>query len=157
MATLITTHDTGGRSVFSDKVSTEAHPIEIPGGNLSIIYSTHSFPHSLACEDDIDQFAHDRKNGIADGICPRNGHAAAIVSFAPGAVSAMHRTLSLDVMVIIEGELELYLDSGEKRIVRTGDSIVQRGTMHCWKNVTANGGWAKAAGPYRTISLSLCC
>jgi quercetin dioxygenase-like cupin family protein len=148
MPNLITTHDEQGRSVFSSKVPTEAHPIEIPGGNLSILWSSHTFPPSLATEHDIEQYEQDREHGIADGICPREGHAAAIVSFEPNGVSAMHRTTSLDVMVVLEGVMELYLDSGEKRTVKPGDSIVQRGTMHCWKNVTPNNGWARAVGAF---------
>jgi len=55
----------------------------------------------------------------------------------------MHRTESIDYGVVLEGEMELILDSGETRIMRRGDVCVQRGTMHAWKNVTANEGWAR--------------
>lgn len=30
--------------------------------------------------------------------------------------------------------VELILDSGETRILKTGDVVVQRGTMHQWRN-----------------------
>lgn len=55
----------------------------------------------------------------------------------------MHRTESIDYGVVLEGELELLLDSGEKRIMKRGDVCVQRATMHAWKNVTENAGWAR--------------
>lgn len=46
----------------------------------------------------------------------------------------MHRTVSLDYGVVLEGEVELHLDSGEKRRLLRGDIFVQRGTAHQWKN-----------------------
>lgn len=33
----------------------------------------------------------------------------------------MHRTVSIDYGVVLEGEIELTLDSGESRIMRRGD------------------------------------
>ena len=47
----------------------------------------------------------------------------------------MHRALSLDYGVVIEGVFELTLDSGESRIMHPGDISVNRGTAHRWRNV----------------------
>lgn len=146
MSHYITTHDAQGRSILSDKTPTAPHELFIPGGKMEIIYSSHHFPPTLATEEDIDQYVHDRTNGIEGGICPPQGTAAAIVSFGPNAVSAWHRTISLDVMVMIEGQMEAHLEGGEVRTLKAGDSMVQRGTLHMWKNVTPDNGWAKAAG-----------
>ena len=52
----------------------------------------------------------------------------------PGGVSPMHRTLTLDYGIIMSGEVELVLESGEKRLLRAGDTLVQRATMHQWRN-----------------------
>lgn len=75
---------------------------------------------------------------------------------APEAESGMHRTMTLDTIVVVEGEVEITLDSGEMRTLRVGDNLVQRGTMHKWRNVTPNDGWARwvvfiqaAAGPVK--------
>jgi quercetin dioxygenase-like cupin family protein len=54
----------------------------------------------------------------------------------------MHRTVSLDYGVVIEGEMELVLDSGETRLMRRGDMAIQRGTMHAWRNPSATD-WAR--------------
>ncbi|KAH8166879.1 hypothetical protein CIB48_g1394 [Xylaria polymorpha] len=48
----------------------------------------------------------------------------------PGGDSPMHRTISLDFVVLVEGEVQLTLDSGEVRDLKPGDIIIQRGTMH---------------------------
>lgn len=45
----------------------------------------------------------------------------------------MHRTHSLDYLVVLQGELTLILDSDET-VLRPMDSVVQRGTNHAWAN-----------------------
>ena len=55
----------------------------------------------------------------------------------------MHRTESIDYGVVLEGTIELVLDSGETRVMRRGDVCVQRGTMHAWKNISQNNEWAR--------------
>lgn len=46
-----------------------------------------------------------------------------------------HRTDSLDYAVVLDGEIWMLVDHGEV-LLRTGDSIVQRGTSHSWSNRT---------------------
>jgi mannose-6-phosphate isomerase-like protein (cupin superfamily) len=46
-----------------------------------------------------------------------------------------HRTPTVDIFVVISGELELVLDSGETARVGPGDAVIQRGTMHAWRNL----------------------
>lgn len=55
--------------------------------------------------------------------------------------SPMHRTQSLDYGIVIEGEVEITLDGGEKKIMKRGDVCVQRGTFHAWSNKTEE--WAR--------------
>ena len=54
----------------------------------------------------------------------------------------MHRTISLDFGVVLEGEIEVVLDSGETRLLKRGDLAIQRGTMHAWHN-TSTTEWAR--------------
>ena len=61
---------------------------------------------------------------------------------SPGLTSPMHRTVSLDYGVVVEGEVELILDSGETRILKRGDVCVQRATMHAWRNLSQTE-WAR--------------
>jgi mannose-6-phosphate isomerase-like protein (cupin superfamily) len=46
---------------------------------------------------------------------------------------AIHRTRSLDYIIVLEGEIHLLLDEGEVRLA-AGDVVVQRGTNHAWIN-----------------------
>ena len=46
---------------------------------------------------------------------------------------AIHRTRSLDYVVVLEGEIVLLLDDGEVAL-RVGDVVVQQATNHAWVN-----------------------
>lgn len=61
---------------------------------------------------------------------------------APGSTSPMHRTVSLDYGVVLIGDIELVLDSGESIHMKVGDVAVQRATMHAWRN-TSKDTWAR--------------
>ena len=45
----------------------------------------------------------------------------------------IHRTRSLDYVIVLEGEIDLLVDDGEVRLC-AGDVVVQRGTNHAWIN-----------------------
>jgi mannose-6-phosphate isomerase-like protein (cupin superfamily) len=49
---------------------------------------------------------------------------------APG----MHTTPTMDVDLVVAGEMVLELDDGATVTLRAGDSVVQNGTRHRWRN-----------------------
>lgn len=49
---------------------------------------------------------------------------------------AMHRTATLDVICLLQGEVDLILDTSVTRI-KPGQIVIQRGTSHAWE---AHGG-----------------
>jgi mannose-6-phosphate isomerase-like protein (cupin superfamily) len=53
----------------------------------------------------------------------------------PGRHPLMHRTESIDYGIVLSGEIVLLLDDGEVHL-KTGDVVVQRGTIHAWTNRT---------------------
>jgi mannose-6-phosphate isomerase-like protein (cupin superfamily) len=70
-------------------------------------------------------------------IMPAAGHLLRILDVYPlkdgGKRTVMHRTRTLDYVVVIEGELVLILDDSEV-LLKPGDVVVQRGTDHAWEN-----------------------
>jgi quercetin dioxygenase-like cupin family protein len=72
--------------------------------------------------------------GADEDGAPKNGYAAAIMRYEPGLEFPMHATRSLDVVFVLAGALELRVEAGAT-IVRAGDVVIQRGTMHSWKVV----------------------
>lgn len=51
----------------------------------------------------------------------------------PGA-TGFHKTPSVDIEVMLAGEITLELDDGATTVLRTGDVVVQNGTRHRWIN-----------------------
>ena len=47
--------------------------------------------------------------------------------------AAIHRTRSIDYVVVLEGEIDLLLDDGEVRL-KAGEVVVQQATNHAWIN-----------------------
>ena len=73
-------------------------------------------------------------------IMPASGHLLRIIDIYPpeegGKRTVMHRTKTLDYVVVIEGEVVLILDDTEVTL-RQSDVVVQRGTDHAWENRSA--------------------
>jgi quercetin dioxygenase-like cupin family protein len=46
----------------------------------------------------------------------------------------MHTTDTVDLDLVISGEIWLELDDGEEVHLRTGDCVIQNGTRHAWHN-----------------------
>ena len=45
----------------------------------------------------------------------------------------MHRTVTVDYAIVLEGEIWAVMDQGET-LLRAGDVLIQRGTNHAWAN-----------------------
>ena len=75
-------------------------------------------PEALASLDGKSAFA---EMGAADNIVENARH------------PFMHRTNTVDYAVVLSGEIYLMLDD-EEYLLKTGDTVVQRGTNHAWSN-----------------------
>ncbi|KAF5642014.1 cupin domain protein [Fusarium sp. NRRL 52700] len=137
----ITTHTADGTTTFSNVFSEDAPFLTLPDNvDFALCYATNQFPVNLNDEADISTYRHYTEN--LPGITLPTGTVLRVVDIPPGAISPMHRTISLDYGVVLEGEIELILDSGEKRVMRRGDISIQRGTNHAWKNRSSES-WAR--------------
>ena len=63
-----------------------------------------------------------------------NGTVFRILDFHPGVQQRVHRTDSIDYIVVMSGEIDMELESGEEVHLKAGDVMVQRGTVHNWIN-----------------------
>jgi mannose-6-phosphate isomerase-like protein (cupin superfamily) len=69
--------------------------------------------------------------GATDG---RAGFKAIGAAHAPDKRSSdamMHKTDTVDYIIVLKGEIHAIMDTGEK-LLRAGDILVQRGTNHSW-------------------------
>ncbi|KAJ5682428.1 hypothetical protein N7462_005593 [Penicillium macrosclerotiorum] len=137
----ITTHNAYGKAVFSNRLP-EAMPNQVFNGvPFSLAYTSSEFPVQLSADADLGKY--EANLSTPPGLVISTGSVCRIVDFAPHVESPMHRTVSLDYGVVLEGEVELSLDSGERRILKRGDVAIQRATSHAWKNVTPDSGCAR--------------
>ncbi|KIL70867.1 hypothetical protein M378DRAFT_67085 [Amanita muscaria Koide BX008] len=61
---------------------------------------------------------------------------------SPGHIIPMHRTSSVDYNVLVFGELILITEDGAEKHLSPGDVVVQKGTIHAWKNPSSTT-WAR--------------
>lgn len=141
----ITTHTSDGKSIFYTDL-----PAEVPRQPITkevdfrLMYTTSNFPADLGNEDDITKYR-TFLEGTKPGLITKGGSVLRICEFAPVGdkeAQPMHRTVSIDYGIVTAGEMECWLDSGEKRSLKVGDIVIQRETNHAWKN-PSHDKWAR--------------
>ena len=55
---------------------------------------------------------------------------------AKGGGRGMHTTASVEIVLVLSGDLTLEIDDGVEVHLRAGDSVVQSGTRHGWRNTS---------------------
>ena len=131
---VVTGHDADGKSVIlSDGAPPQHHPMQGPaiGADFVEIWSTtDAVPRLTSAEAS-------EPNERAFTIMPPSGHLLRVIEIYPprdgGKRTVMHRTRTLDYVVVIEGEIVLILDDSEV-VLTKGQTVVQRGTNHAWEN-----------------------
>jgi len=137
----ITDHNSEGKAIFTTQVKEELHWQGLPdGARFCLGYTTDKFPVKMNEKQDISSY--EKYLEDKPGIMIPGGTVLRLVDMMPGATSPMHRTVSLDYGVVLEGEVELVLDSGEVRLMKRGDVAIQRGTNHAWRNASPIA-WAR--------------
>ena len=63
-----------------------------------------------------------------------NGSVFRIIEFKPGVEQRVHRTDTIDYIVVMSGEIDMELEAGNEVHLTAGDVMVQRGTVHNWIN-----------------------
>ena len=149
---VLTGHDAEGRSTFiADGHAPNVKEMpSFPGLALTDLWETKGAPASNAGDAD----AADRPVHLEP---PKNGTLIRIVEFPPdntrppdsdshagfkaiGAGHAqdrkssdpmMHRTQTVDYIIVLKGEIYAIMETGEK-LLKAGDILIQRGTMHSW-------------------------
>lgn len=131
---IVTGHDASGTStILSDGPPPQHHQMQGPaiGANFYEVWNTtRSVPLLTAAE------THE-PNERDFTIMPITGHLLRIIEVLPpqqgGKRTVMHRTQTLDYVVVIEGEAALILEETEVLLYK-GDVVIQRGTVHAWEN-----------------------
>jgi mannose-6-phosphate isomerase-like protein (cupin superfamily) len=153
---VVTGHDASGRSVFvSDDTVPPDEPLLLPGAEFHQLWGgdeTPRFPDdgakpayrtyfppvggfrfglfsippgAAAPLPDLDVEA-----GLADAEAKLPG----LLGYMDPADPGMHTTDTIDFEVVLEGTVVLELDDGAEVTLQPGDTVVQNGTRHRWRN-----------------------
>jgi mannose-6-phosphate isomerase-like protein (cupin superfamily) len=149
---VLTGHDADGRSAFiaDGEAPNVKEMASMPGLALTDLWETGAAPASNAGDKD----AAARPVHLEP---PKNGTLLRIVEFPPdsawrssvdgnaafksigaghvqdrgSADPMMHKTSTVDYIIVLKGEIHAIMETGEK-LLRAGDILVQRGTNHSW-------------------------
>jgi hypothetical protein len=140
---VVTGHDARGKSVvLSDGAPPQHHSMH----GLGVGADFHEMWSDADTVPELTSAATGEPNERPFTLMPPAGHLLRILDVYPledgGKRTVMHRTQTLDYVVVIEGELVLILDDSEV-VLMPGDVLVQRGTDHAWEN--RSGTIARAA------------
>lgn len=131
---VVTGHDKSGKSVvLSDGPPPQHHPLQGPavGADFFEMWNVPTAVPQLTSAEAREP------NEREFTIMPAAGHLLRIIDIYPpqdgGKRTVMHRTKTLDYVVVIEGEVVLVLDDSEVTLKKS-DVVIQRGTDHAWEN-----------------------
>jgi uncharacterized cupin superfamily protein len=129
---IVTGHNGAGKAVIKTDEQIAAVPRIGAGISGAEIWSTDQMPIDNSAAADAAQRAGFVKhnNYVGDG----GGTTFRINEWAPGHARFTHRTETMDYAIVLSGEIDLELDSGEVTHLKPGDIVVQRGTIHTWVN-----------------------
>jgi quercetin dioxygenase-like cupin family protein len=125
---VVTGHDEAGRAVVQiDEVCTQFVEGR-PNGFACNVWTTDTVPADNDGHEDAG-----RRPGKFTMI--ENGSVFRLLDFRPGLAQRIHRTDSIDYIVVMRGEIDMELEPGGQVVhLKAGDVMVQRGTVHNWIN-----------------------
>ncbi len=98
-------------------------------GVLTHLWNTHGTPADIRTGTNIDD------PGAEPHVTPPppGGSRFVVIDYPPGNSGSMHRTETIDYIVVIAGEIDMVMDDSTVTL-RAGDTMIQRGTNHAWFN-----------------------
>ena len=128
---LVSGHNDKGEAVVTGDTGLRGEILK-HGSAVKLLWSSSSVPADVESADD---------QGLVHTGLVNNGTVLRFVDLPPNSTGHMHRSISLDYITVVEGEVVLNLDDGSKTVCEKGTVIVQQATMHAWSNVRDE--WAR--------------
>ena len=124
---VVTGHDESGKAIVKIDEVCSHYREGRPGAMVCNVWTTDTAPADNSGQAD---------NGQREGkfTMIENGTVFRIIEFRPGVQQRIHRTDTIDYIVVMSGEIDMELEAGEEVHLKTGDVMVQRGTVHNWIN-----------------------
>jgi quercetin dioxygenase-like cupin family protein len=124
---VVTGHAANGKPVIW--IDGDATNHKFPNAKISstLMWSTDATPTQIV--GDQDEGAR-----ILGSAPPPNGSRFTMMEFLPGNEAGLHQTDTVDYVICISGEIDMFLDDTQFITLRAGDVLIQRGTYHAWAN-----------------------
>jgi mannose-6-phosphate isomerase-like protein (cupin superfamily) len=154
---VVTGHDESGKSVFASDESVEPdRPLLLPAAEFYQLWggdTTPRFPDGgsapewhmyfppvggfrfgmLTIPPETGTAEQDLSN-IEDAVADVEARLPGLLRYMDPSDPGMHATDTIDFEVVLEGTVVLELDDGAEVTLTAGDTVVQNGTRHRWKN-----------------------
>jgi quercetin dioxygenase-like cupin family protein len=126
---VITGHDSNSvaKVILEGPAANTKRPRE--GVSSTLMWSSDEMPADIAVGEGVE----DMGARILGTAPPENGSRFIVMEFGPGVASEMHRTETIDYIVMLSGEIDMDMDKSTVKL-KAGDIMVQRGTYHAWVN-----------------------
>jgi mannose-6-phosphate isomerase-like protein (cupin superfamily) len=151
---VVTGHNASGKSVFvSDEAVEPTQPSMMPTVAFHLLWggdTTPQFPDDGSMPEWSSYFppiggfrfglvtlapgAEQPDVNVEDGLADLEEKLPGLVHYMDPSDPGMHTTDTIDFEVVLEGTITLELDDGAEVALRPGDTVVQNGTRHRWKN-----------------------
>jgi quercetin dioxygenase-like cupin family protein len=126
---VVTGHDAKGvAKVVRDDFATNVKP-STHGARSTLVWSSDRMPIDIA----IGESPEDMGARILGTAPPPNGTRFCVSDFPAGGPGRMHRTETIDYVIVLAGEIDMDMDDSTVKL-KAGDILIQRGTNHSWVN-----------------------
>ena len=123
---IVTAHDASGRSMVGADSVIDSQPGKMqPAISIANLW-LNTLPPALDGADPVQQDF---------PMLPSQGGAVfRILELMPGTAPHMHKTETIDYIVVLAGTLSMLLDDGTELAMKPHDVMIQRATVHGWAN-----------------------
>ncbi len=125
---IVTTHDANGKAIIGmDSVQESSPGVKDKNVQNAGLWATAQMPVDMSS--DRDPVAN--KLQLSPGP---EGSIFRMLELPAGTPALMHRTNTVDYVLLMEGECDMILDDGKEVHMNQGDVMIQQGTWHGWAN-----------------------
>ena len=101
-----------------------------PGQFTTMMWCTDSAPCSMPVGENAEDMGA-RKLGTYPPVA---GTRFMIAEYPPNNSPTMHRTETIDYIIVLSGKIDMEMDEGKVVTLGPGEVMIQRGTYHAWRN-----------------------
>jgi quercetin dioxygenase-like cupin family protein len=125
---IVTTHDADGKAIIGMDTEIHSNPgVKDKNVQSAVLWATSQMP--------VDMSGNSDPAAAKLGLNPAsNGSILRLLELPPNTPALMHRTNTVDYVLLLEGECDMILDDGKEVHMNQGDVMIQQGTWHGWAN-----------------------